>query len=157
MALPPTRAEFARALGDVRSLLVRRPLCHRSLARVPAGALRTPGVGASRGDLAQVRPDLRGGRGIALRLDALAQAALDGPRIRRLRPLGLDLPHAQGQEARADLAGHRRGDLLHHAPELARILDAADARQAQSSLVDAGHSRALLPLLHLRRPGPRAA
>ena len=46
---------------------------------------------------------------------------------------------------------HRRGDALHHAPELARLAVSPDAEHARRAVVVAGDAHRLLPLLHRGR------
>ncbi len=78
LAVVPARPERAAPFGDVRSVLVRRPLHHDPASGVSAGCPRTLGLPESAGALAAVVRCLRGVRRDAVRLPDVPQPGLRG-------------------------------------------------------------------------------
>ena len=143
----------ARAVGDVRGVVVRRSVRHDPALRVPPGSAGALGPGHG--------PWTSGAAGRA-RTSSCAVAAFVYLLSRNLALTaaaavvfsvpGLGLP-APGQGVRAGHAGHRGRDPLHHAPELAGLAVPADAGQAGGPVVVAGPAGLVLPVLDRLRDG----
>ena len=125
----------ARALGDVRGLVVRQPVRHDPGARVHAGRLRALRHAAGDGALEEGGAAVGRRRGLAVRVAPVAQPRLDGARRRGLRPARLGLPPAARARTGPGAARHRGGDALDDAPELARLALPARPGQARPGLV----------------------